>query len=124
MKNKAGWGLAQMLVLCGILIAFLLLIVILVNQLYSGLESIYSDKNGYEYEQIERNVEESSKKYFQKHKDKSYVDSDELILESFLSRDELMPYNKENPCIGYTIKEKEAVLKTYISCEDYETEGY
>ncbi len=125
--NKHGWGLSEMIVLCCILIGFLLLVVVLVNQLYSGVEKMnynVSEKNGYSYKEIENNLVLSAKEYYKKNKDSVMIMSDDLLIEKYISSSKLTPLNKDEPCIGYVTVSADKSFKAYISCEDYETEGY
>lgn len=125
MKSKNGWGLSEMLILCCILIGFLLLAIVLANQLYNGVGKMNEEaiKNvGYSYEAIEQNLLKASQRYYKKHKSSTILSSD-LIEEGFLSKQELTPKNQITPCIGYTTV-TDTKFTPYISCEDYETIGY
>ncbi len=125
--NNHGWGLQEMIILCCILVGFLLLVVVLVNQLYSGVEQMEyenSEKYGYSYKEIEKNVEEAAKKYYQKNKSVVMITTEELLLEDYLTSSKLIPLNHSEPCIGYVNVLENNNFETYISCEEYETEGY
>ena len=125
--NNHGWGLQEMIILCCILVGFLLLVVVLVNQLYSGVEQMEyetNEKYGYSYKEIEKNLENAAKKYFQKNKSSVMVTSEDLLLEDYITSSKLIPLNKNEPCIGYVNILENKNYEAYISCEDYETEGY
>ena len=124
--NKNGWGLSEMIVLCCILIGFLLLTVVLVNQLYNDVEQMNintSERYGYSYKEIENNLREAAKKYYKKNKDAVLIMSDDLLLDDYITSSKLTPLNKAEPCIGY-VKIENNVFESYISCEEYETDGY
>ena len=80
--NNKGWGLAEMIVLCCILIGFLLLTVVLVNQLYSDIDELErntSEKYGYSYREIEDNLENAAKNYYKKNKGSTIIMSETTI---------------------------------------------
>ena len=80
--NNRGWGLSEMIILCCILVGFLLLVVVLVNQLYSGVEQMEyetSEKYGYSYKEIENNLKNAAKKYYQKNKSAVMITSEDLL---------------------------------------------
>ena len=119
--NKRGWGLSEMIVLCCILIGFLLLVVVLVNKLYSDVEEMTttnSERYGYSYKEIENNLKEAAKNSYEKNKDCV------MIMTDYLTSSKLTPLNKTEPCIGYVTVENKNTFKAYISCEEYETDGY
>lgn len=125
--NNRGWGLSEMIILCCILAGFLLLVVVLVNQLYSGIEQMEyetNEKYGYSYKEIEKNLEEAAKKYYRKNKSAVMITSEDLLLEDYISSSKLTPLNSSEPCIGYVNVEDNNIFEAYISCEEYETEGY
>lgn len=125
--NKRGWGLSEMIVLCCILVGFLLLVVVLVNKLYSDVEEMTttnSERYGYSYKEIENNLKEAAKNYYKKNKDSVMIMSDDLLLTDYLTSSKLTPLNKTEPCIGYVTVENKNTFKAYISCEEYETDGY
>ncbi len=125
MKNKSGWGLNEMLVLCAILVGFLLLVVILVNRLYSNLEVLNKNAEapGYTYATIESKLETKAKEYYKENKKTKIITTDELIKDGYLTTKQLMAKNESSPCIGYVSVEGDD-FKAFISCENYETEGY
>ena len=125
--NNHGWGLQEMIILCCILIGFLILVVVLVNQLYSGVEQMEyenSEKYGYSYKEIEKNLENAAKRYYRKNNTLVLITSEELLLEDYITSNKLTPLNKSEPCIGYVNVLDDKTFETYISCEEYETEGY
>lgn len=116
-----------MLIFCAILIGFLLVVVILVNKLYSGLEKQQSNiatKNN--YQNIETKLKKAAQKYYQEIDDDTItvISSDELLEEKYLTNQQLTPPNSKIPCTGYVIVKLKDSFIPYISCQDYETEGY
>ena len=128
MQNKNGWGLNEMLVFCAIIIAFLILTVILINQLYSGLEKNekQEEKTNYTYKEVEENLKLAAKNYYKKHKDEEIeiVLSEDLLLEKYITEEQLTPTKEQFPCAGYVEIEDVVKYNSYISCDNYETEGY
>ncbi len=127
MNNNRGWGLNEMIILCCILIGFLILAVVMINQLYTDLQDVEQDNQrhyGYTYSEIEANMVNSAKKYFKNNKEVLYITSDELLQNNYITSIELTPYKKGEPCIGYVQVEDGIHFKSYISCEEYETNGY
>ena len=125
--NNHGWGLQEMIILCCILVGFLILVVVLVNQLYSGLEQMETTNNetyGYSFEDIENNLKEASRKYYLKNKSLVMITSDDLLSENYITISKLTPLNGTEPCIGYVKVVDDKTFDAYISCEEYETEGY
>ena len=125
--NNKGWGLAEMIVLCCILIGFLLLTVVLVNQLYSDIDELErntSEKYGYSYREIEDNLENAAKNYYKKNKGLTIIMSDDLLENNYITVSKLKPLNHDEPCIGYVEVIDNKNFKAYISCEEFETEGY
>ena len=124
--NNHGWGLSEMIILCCILVGFLLLVVVLVNQLYSGLEEInIKDNNyGYSYKEIENNLKNAAKKYYQKNNTLVMITTEDLLLEEYITSDKLTPNESTEPCIGYVNVIDNKTFEPYISCENYETVGY
>ena len=125
--NNHGWGLQEMIILCCILVGFLLLIVVFVNQLYTGLEKAEVENNenyGYSYKDIESNLKNAAKNYYRKNKSLVIITSEELLLEEYITSSKLTPLHSSEPCIGYVNVIDNNNFESYISCEDYETEGY
>lgn len=125
-NNNHGWSLKEMLIFCSILIGFLLLIVVLVNNLYSGVKQLNNEPietQGYSYKEIEKNLKEAAKKYFEKNKEIDIISSDDLLIEEYITEEKLIPKAENNPCSGYVNKTNQS-LEPFISCEKYETEGY
>lgn len=124
-RNNHGWGLKEMLFLTALLLFFLLVIAVLVNNLYSGLEKnnqTTTPKNNYTYKQVEENLKEASQKYIKKIKEeKELVSSEELLKENIIELEKLTSGN--DICEGY-VKIENKVYTPYISCVHYKTEGY
>lgn len=122
--NNRGWGLREMLFICAVLFFCVILAAVLINQLYSSLpignlENTSSDN----YAQIEKNIKEAAQIYYRKNEDesRSLITSEELILEGYL-KESKMRIGKDS-CTGYVIIENNT-YSPYITCENYETEGY
>ena len=124
--NNRGWGLSEMIILSCILVGFLLLVVVLVNQLYSGVEQMEFENNekyGYSYKDIEQNLKDAAKRYYRKNNTLVMITSEELLNEEYITISKLTPIDGE-PCIGYVNVVDNKNFEAYISCEDYETAGY
>ncbi len=115
-----------MIILSAILIGFLLLAVFLINSLYSDLEDINSSnkKSNLSYSNVENNLLNASKKYYRKHKNVYIITTDDLLEENFITTNELIPQNESSPCDGYVEIDEDSSFQAYISCTNYETEGY
>lgn len=126
MKNKNGWGLNEMIIFCAIIVGFLILVVILVNNLYKGLQNDTSvpTKKSYTYSEVENNLKNAAKKYHNLYEDIELIEANDLLIENLINDDKLTPLGEKSPCDGYVIVETANVLKSYISCEKYETKGY
>ncbi len=124
--NNRGWGLSEMIILCCILGSFLILVVVLVNQLYSGIEQLEAENEryGYSYQEIENNLENAAKSYYRKNNSAVLIMSDDLLLEDYITSIKLTPVNSSEPCIGYVTVSEDKTFDAYISCENYETVGY
>ncbi len=125
-RNNQGWGLKEMLFLSALLLFFVLLIAVLVNNLYSGLEKDNLNSNTTKsntYEQVEKNLSEAAKRYYKIHKSevKELIVSDMLLEEKYIDMKKLTVDN--DICEGYVIISENTFIP-YISCAEYETEGY
>lgn len=130
LKNNNGWGLKEMLILSAILLFFLLLVSILINNLYKGLEKNEWKNNPpstntktYTYKEVEENLKDAALKYYKNHKEESL----NIILSDFLMEQDYLTISKmtskNDICEGYVLIEEEK-LTSYISCSNYKTEGY
>ena len=119
MINNHGWGLRDMIIFSSIIIIALALVYMLISNLYKELEGPQETES---YQNIEKNLVNAAKKYFsiRIHSDSNMVVSEGLIDEKLISEKKLSLNG--DVCTGYVLKEE--TLKAYISCNNYETEGY
>ena len=126
-KNNQGWGLREMLFFSGILLLAVIVVAILVNTLYNDLSSSLpnnaSDKNASTYEQVEENLANAAKRYYRAHQEEAgdLIVSEDLIEENYITVQKLTVNN--DICDGYVLVEDD-VFTPYITCTNYETEGY
>ena len=126
-KNNQGWGLREMLFFSGILLLAVIVVAILVNTLYNDLSSSLpnsdDNKTGSTYEQVEENLVNAAKRYYRAHKDEAgdLIVSEDLIAEGYITVQKLTVNN--DICDGYVLVDDE-VFTPYITCTNYETEGY
>lgn len=126
-KNNHGWGMREMIVFSSILIGFLLLAVILVNQLYTGIEQMNKPNEtpkGYSYQEIELNIKTAAKKYNKEHPEESIIYKEDLVDLNYLKEEKMFSKKEQDTCTGYVIIEDEKTFLPFISCNEYETEGY
>ena len=126
-RNNHGWGLKEMLFFSAIILFFVILAVVLINNMYEGLSSInpstpeppkMKEKS---YQDIEQILRSAAKKYVIKTRDTSnLIISDELLSGHYITIEELSL--KEDTCTGYVIKDEN--YAAYITCDNYETQGY
>lgn len=124
-KNNHGWGLKEMLFFAAIIFFFVILAVVVANNLYEGLPSNplseSQTKKEKSYQDIENSLRNAAKKYVIKTRETSdIIISDELISSQFITVDELTL--KGDTCSGYVITGNN--YATYITCNNYETQGY
>ena len=119
MMNNHGWGLRDMIIFSSIIIIALALVYMLINNLYKELEGPSTTPS---YSTIEKKLENAAKKYFsiRENEDVDMVVSEELVDEKLIN-EKTLTLNGDK-CTGYVIKNES--LKAYISCDNYETEGY
>ena len=125
-KNKNGWGLREMLFICAIIFFCVILAAVMINRLYQSISPniLDSEKNtSTSYEQVEKNLASAARIYYnrQKEEDISLIISEDLISEGYLKESKLTV--KDDVCSGYVIV-ADNTFTPYISCENYETEGY
>ena len=135
--NKHGWGLREMIFICAAILFCVILAAVLINQLYSAIplnnleESTQNNSNSdtanstnyNSYKQIENNLKTAAISYYLKNKDnvEEIIVSEELISEGYLKESQLQ--TNDDTCLGYVIIE-DNTFSPYITCENYETEGY
>ena len=126
-KNNQGWGLREMLFFSGILLLAVIIVAILVNTLYNDLSSSLpnndSDKNASTYEQVEENLANAAKRYYRAHQKEAgdLIVSEDLIAENYITVQKLTV--NSDICDGYVLVEDD-IFTPYITCTNYETEGY
>ena len=128
MLNNHGWGLREMLFICAGIILCVLFVAAMVNNLYSeitpatGGETSRPSTSTNTYEKVEKRLESAAKLYHRRHEEiGNLIISDDLLDEKYLTTEDLTVNN--DFCSGYVIVENN-VYTPYISCENYETEGY
>ena len=118
MLNKHGWGLVEMLVASSVLILFLMIAIYYVYTMYNNISET-------EYTLLEDKLESQAQIYL----DEYY--EGELIDNMVIKRSTLSKYNLDvtlrdsdgHLCSGYALYTS-GNIKGYISCLEYETEGY
>jgi len=128
--NNHGWGLKEMLFLSAILFFFVILVSVLISNLYKGLDrttiispdETSSQTKEYTYSQIESNLKQAAQRYYQKNKEEigDIIISSELIENGYITKSKLK--TKDDDCEGYVIIGDD--FATFITCDQYETEGY
>lgn len=125
MNNKHGWGLVEMLVLSGIIVLFLGIVVMLVVSFQNSFKS-----NNNFYKQLEDKLVDKTQDYLDNYYD-DIITSDGVVIFS----DEMQAYGIDaslidkngDYCKGYAVVSKSMgnlKINPYISCKEYETEGY
>ncbi len=117
-RNNHGWGLKEMLFLSAILLFFVFLIAVLINQLYETTDSLINNPTS--YQQVENNLKIAAKEYYEEYHE-DYILSDDLIFEKYLTLKNMTV--KDDICEGY-VTYQERHFNAYITCDKYETEGY
>ena len=99
----------------------------MINNLYSQLDlsqdsSNSSSSTDYTYQQIESNLSAAAKRYYKTHTDdaSTIVISEDLVELGYLKSSQLQ--TKNDACEGYAVIADD--FKAYITCSNYETEGY
>lgn len=122
--NNHGWSLKEMLFLSSIILLAMLVVVVLVNNLYSNLTTTTNQSGDtskkYTYKDVEKNVQEAAKGYYKK-TENSLITTEELIENKYLDTKKLTVENEI--CEGYVLVE-ENNFAAFITCPNYETEGY
>lgn len=83
-----------------------------------------TNQKGYSYKQVEKNLQEAAKKYFEQNEEIDIISSEDLLLEEYITEEKLTPKAQTSPCSGYVNKRNKTTLEAFILCEKYETEGY
>lgn len=122
--SNHGWGLREMIFLSAIIFVFVIVAAVMVNNLYSELDlnQESSPSNAYTYEQIESNLSAAAQRYYKTHSDdvSTIVISEDLVKLDYLRSFQLQ--TKDDSCEGYVVIADG--FKAYITCSNYETEGY
>lgn len=128
--NNHGWSLKEMIIYCGIMLAFLLVAIFFIIRLYSGLNSSgVTDKSpivSYSYSEIEAFVLEAGLDYYNEYYDKAentVITTAKLKKHGYLSSDKLKAEGETKSCSGY-VEVIEGSAQSYIKCGAYMTMGY
>lgn len=133
--NNHGWGLNQMLIYCGILFFFLLVAIFFIIQLSNSLGDALkgSLSDNVSYATVEENVKNSAVLYMNEYYKNEIgtgtitVTVDNLLKYKMLEESDLIPSDEKTSCKGYALVKKEnssIIVTPYISCLNYETNGY
>jgi len=123
-KNNHGWGLREMLFLSSILFIAVLVVAFLVNKLYDGLVGTPTTSDtARSYQAIEENLKSAAKRYYRQYKNEvgEIILSNELLDVNYLTESKLT--YKEDLCEGYVMIVDNNFIP-FITCDNYETEGY
>ena len=122
-----GWGLREMIFLSAVIFFAVIVAAVMINNLYSQLDlsqdsSNSSSSTDYTYQQIESNLSAAAKRYYKTHTDdaSTIVISEDLVELGYLKSSQLQ--TKNDACEGYAVIADD--FKAYITCSNYETEGY
>lgn len=127
--NNNGWGIKTMLLLTSVLVFFFCLSIYFIYILYNsldlslGLNDEYINNESYAY--YEENMIEAAEEYIgdiELALDNNVIISLETLIELDYI-DEIYDIDTNNKCDGY-VDVKNKKLKSYISCDNYETKGY
>ena len=121
--NKNGWGLREMLFICAILLFCVILVAVMINYLYEGITSNGTSTTTNSYTQDEKNLKIAAERYYRKLDDENVnlIVSEDLFAEEYLTEEKMTVDN--DVCTGYVLIE-ENTFTPYITCDNYETEGY
>jgi len=122
-RNNHGWSLKEMLFLTSILVLAMLVVVVLVNSLYNSLEGTKSSEEkpkSYSYQEVEKNLSDAAKRYYKK-EESNLITSDDLMENKYIDIKKLTAGS--DICEGYVLVE-EKEFTPFITCTNYETEGY
>ena len=118
MLNKRGWGLVEMLVASGVLILFSMIAIYYVYTMYNNISDTV-------YALLEEKLENQAQIYLDEYYEGQLVD-EMVINRSTLSKhglDVTLRDSDNRLCSGYVLYTN-GTVKGYISCLEYETEGY
>lgn len=132
--NNKGWGLTTLIMCLGIILFFLLISVFYAgsfkNKIDNEAEKNNEVDNNY-YIELENKVDNAAVKYI--NENHIFINNGEMIvlkIEKFQELgylENIVDYISNKPCNGYsTIKNENEtyVVSSYISCDNYKTEGY
>ena len=121
--NKNGWGLREMIFICAILLFCVILVAVMINYLYEGVTSSGKTTTAGSYTQVEKNLKIAAERYYRHLNDESInlIVSEDLFVEEYLTEAKMTV--DDDFCTGYVLIE-ENVFTPYITCSNYETEGY
>lgn len=121
--NNQGWGLREMLLLCAILLFCVLLVATLINNLYEGLASGNNNTTSSNaYTKVERSLASAARIYSRRYEvSNNLIISEDLLDVGYITEEELMV--EDDVCTGYVLVNEDK-FTPFISCQNYETEGY
>ena len=121
--NKNGWGLREMIFICAILLFCVILVAVMINYLYEGVNSSGTATTADSYTQAEKNLKIAAERYYRHLNDENInlIVSEDLFVEGYLTEAKMTV--DDDFCTGYVLIE-ENTFTPYITCSRYETEGY
>lgn len=151
--NNHGWGMRDMIIYTCILILFLLFVAYSVSSLYDVIATPVENTNDNQqpveespveeeevqpliidleyYENVEMRLKNATLEYLEAYPTDLSLDILKLDLETLVNLgyiDKIYDQTGQNTCIGYTNTYQDAdndyIVKAYISCFNYITDGY
>ena len=142
--NNRGWGLQTMLLMVCVLALALIISFILLrdsfgvlfqgNSIFDNEKDKTSEVSNNEYQKLEKNLENSAKRYVDAFYKDGLVENNPIIVTVFslvnenLLKQPVDPKNKTEACKGYvrfTLKEGKVIYEPYLKCgSNYQTKGY
>lgn len=125
--NKNGWGVMEMLALVGVLTLFLLLTIYLIT---SFSKAFYKEARTTDYSKLEKKLENQTLIYLNDYYEGILTNEGMIITKEMLLNNGLDAQIIDNggfSCDGYAFASKSRgiiMIKPYISCKNYETDGY
>lgn len=121
--NNHGWGLREMLFICAGILFCVLFVAVMINNLYDGLtETQKPDTAPKTYVDVEDKLEEAARVFHRRHEEYgNLIISEDLLDEGYITEEDLTVNG--DFCSGYILIENNT-FSSYISCNNYETEGY
>lgn len=125
--NQNGWGVMEMLVLVGVLALFLLLTIYLIT---SFANAFYKEAKTTDYSKLEKKLENQTLIYLNDYYKGMLTSEGMIVTKEVLINNGLDGEIIDNGgfyCDGYAFATKSRgiiVIKPYVSCRNYETDGY